>query len=278
MLRLENVNFDARDHTALAAFWCEALGWEKVFEAEGEISISTPGGDTNDPSSWQFPDLVFVPVPEPEAGRDRVHLDLASHSVEEQQATVARLIALGATHADVGQAADVPWVVPVALPTTARTASTSTSPPARTTIRRSRSSACSRWAPPGSTSARAPRSRGWCWPTRRATRSASSPPGPDPRSRDRPRRRRDRRPAAVRRRLSGGATLSRTRPGPNGRNGSATDRSTPAVQSGRSSSAGQCRGLTTEKCRRSRVATLDSPRRSHTAITAASTIPRLRSA
>ena len=111
MLRLENVNFDARDHTALAAFWCEALGWEKVFEAEGEISISTPGGDTNDPSSWQFPDLVFVPVPEPEAGRGRVHLGLARHSVEEQQATVARLIALGATHADVGQAADVPWVV-----------------------------------------------------------------------------------------------------------------------------------------------------------------------
>lgn len=110
-MRFENVNIDARDHQALAAFWCEALGWEKVFEADGEISISTPGGDINDPSSWQFPDLVFVPVPEPEAGRDRVHLDLASGSVEEQEATVARLLALGATHADVGQAADAPFTV-----------------------------------------------------------------------------------------------------------------------------------------------------------------------
>ncbi len=110
-MRLENVTFDALDLRALAEFWCQALGWEKVYEADGEISVSTPGGDPDDPGTWRFPDLVFVPVDDPAAGRSRVHLDLASTSVDEQRATVERLRRLGATPADVGQAPDAPWVV-----------------------------------------------------------------------------------------------------------------------------------------------------------------------
>lgn len=110
-MRFENVVIDAHDMAALADFWCHALGWERVFEADGEISISTPGGDPNDPSTWQFPDLVFEPVDDPAGHRQRVHLDLNSTSLDDQRATVERLLGLGATRADVGQADDVPWVV-----------------------------------------------------------------------------------------------------------------------------------------------------------------------
>ena len=54
--------------------------------------------------------LVFVPVAEPKAGKNRVHLDLATKSRRHQAAEVERLLALGATPAGIGQR-DVPWTV-----------------------------------------------------------------------------------------------------------------------------------------------------------------------
>jgi glyoxalase superfamily protein len=67
------------------------------------------------PSGFSYPDpaalpLVFVPVPEPKTGKNRVHLDLATESVTHQRAEVKRLLALGAAPADIGQG-DVPWTV-----------------------------------------------------------------------------------------------------------------------------------------------------------------------
>ena len=48
MLRFENVTVDARDLRALSSWWCEALGWEKVYEDDDEVSVSTPGGNVDD--------------------------------------------------------------------------------------------------------------------------------------------------------------------------------------------------------------------------------------
>ncbi len=110
-MRLENVIIDARDRLALADFWGQALQWDKVVHDDGEVSITAPGGELNVPSTWRFPELMFEAVDDPAAGRSRVHLDLASGSVEEQHATVERLLAIGATLADVGQGPDVTWVV-----------------------------------------------------------------------------------------------------------------------------------------------------------------------
>ena len=67
------------------------------------------------PRGYSYPDpvalpLVFVPVPEPKTGKNRVHLDLASSSAEDQAAQVRRLLDLGATRVDIGQG-DVPWQV-----------------------------------------------------------------------------------------------------------------------------------------------------------------------
>jgi hypothetical protein len=46
----------------------------------------------------------------PKLGKNRWHLDVAPVGGAEQQAEVERLVALGATRADIGQG-DVDWVV-----------------------------------------------------------------------------------------------------------------------------------------------------------------------
>jgi hypothetical protein len=54
------------------------------------------------------PDLLFLRVPEEKAGKNRLHLDLRPG---DQAAEVARLQGLGAVLADVGQGAEISWVV-----------------------------------------------------------------------------------------------------------------------------------------------------------------------
>ncbi len=105
--RLVNLVWDANDPAALARFWATALGWVIGDEAGDEVDVW--------PEGYQYPDpvavpLVFVPVPEPKTGKNRVHMDLASTSPAHQADLVARLRGLGASPADIGQG-DVPWVV-----------------------------------------------------------------------------------------------------------------------------------------------------------------------
>jgi predicted enzyme related to lactoylglutathione lyase len=105
--RLVHLVIDARDPVGLAAFWAAALGWELAAGEDGEAVVWPAGFDY--PGIAALP-LVFVPVPEPKTGKNRVHLDLASASAQDQADTARRLRDLGATPADVGQG-DVPWVV-----------------------------------------------------------------------------------------------------------------------------------------------------------------------
>ena len=86
----------------MARFWAAALLWEIDDEAGEEIGL-VPTDGTRIP-------LVFLPVPEPKAGKNRLHLDLVSESPAHQSEMVDRLITLGARHVDIGQG-DVPWVV-----------------------------------------------------------------------------------------------------------------------------------------------------------------------
>jgi predicted enzyme related to lactoylglutathione lyase len=102
--RLVNLVVDAADPVASARWWAEALGWEVTLDTPAEAAVEPPG-----PDGLGLP-LVFVPVPDPKTGPNRVHLDLASASPAAQAAQVERLLALGATPADVGQG-DVPWTV-----------------------------------------------------------------------------------------------------------------------------------------------------------------------
>ena len=105
--RLVHLVVDAADPARLARFWAAALGWEVAPEEPDEVDVWPPGFSYPDSSALP---LVFVPVAEPKAGKNRVHLDLATKSRRHQAAEVERLLALGATPADIGQR-DVPWTV-----------------------------------------------------------------------------------------------------------------------------------------------------------------------
>jgi predicted enzyme related to lactoylglutathione lyase len=105
--RLVHMVVDAQDVSGLAAFWAAALDWEIGFDEPEEAGV-WPGG-FHYPGTGALP-LVFVPAPEPNAGKNRIHLDLASQSAAHQAELVERVRDLGAEPADVGQG-DVPWVV-----------------------------------------------------------------------------------------------------------------------------------------------------------------------
>src|SRR6185437_16803670 len=108
--RLVHLVVDAAEPGRLARFWAAALGWEVAPEEPDEVDVCPPGFSYPDSSALP---LVFVPVPEPKAGKNRVHLDLATESVRHQAAEVERLLALGAAPAHIGQGGpgDLPWTV-----------------------------------------------------------------------------------------------------------------------------------------------------------------------
>jgi len=103
--RLESLVVDAADPWALARWWAEALGWSVTAQEPHHVAVQPPT-----PDGLGVP-LVFVAVAEPKLYKNRVHLDLPSVSADHQAAQVARLVALGAHPADIGQGEDVPWVV-----------------------------------------------------------------------------------------------------------------------------------------------------------------------
>lgn len=106
-LRLVQVNFKARDDSALGRFWAEALGWGVSSEGPGVTNVEPVGFDYPDPAAVC---VDVVTVPDPDTVKYRVHLDLATKSAAHQEELVHRLMELGATRTDVGQG-DVPWAV-----------------------------------------------------------------------------------------------------------------------------------------------------------------------
>jgi len=105
MLRIQCLSIDTTDPRRLAAFWSAALGWRVNEEDDDEVVLEPPAGSRED---GVVPDLLFLRVPEAKSVKNRLHLDLRP---EDQDAEVARLVALGATFIDVGQGDDATWVV-----------------------------------------------------------------------------------------------------------------------------------------------------------------------
>ena len=93
--RLIALCFDANDRPRLARFWAEALHWDIDDETDEVIGLVP-----TDATRFR---IEFGLVPEQKVGKNRIHLDLTSTSLEDQQATVARLVELGGRHIDVGQ-------------------------------------------------------------------------------------------------------------------------------------------------------------------------------
>jgi len=105
-LRVQCLAIDSADPDALAAFWAAALGWRRTYAEADEVVLEPAQGSRED---GVVPDLVFLRVPEPKSGKNRLHLDLRP---ADQDAEVARLLTLGARRAHVGQVeAAVTWVV-----------------------------------------------------------------------------------------------------------------------------------------------------------------------
>jgi Glyoxalase-like domain len=101
--RLVALCFDANDPLRLARFWASALQWEIDDETHDPVGL-VPMDDT------RFR-IRFLPVAEKKAGKNRIHLDLTTTSIEDQTDTVRRLVELGAHHIDIGQGPDEPYVV-----------------------------------------------------------------------------------------------------------------------------------------------------------------------
>ena len=104
-IRIECLSVDAHDPSAQARWWSEALGWQITEEDgdEGEYVIAPPEG-----TDAGLGEILFIHVPEDKAVKNRLHLDLRP---DDQAAEVARFEQLGAQRVDVGQSADVTWVV-----------------------------------------------------------------------------------------------------------------------------------------------------------------------
>jgi catechol 2,3-dioxygenase-like lactoylglutathione lyase family enzyme len=104
-LRWQCLCVDSTDPRRTADFWQAALGWRRTHESDEEVVLEPPEGSPEDGVS---PDLLFLRVPEPKGVKNRLHIDLRP---DDQAAEVARLEALGAVRADVGQGPDASWVV-----------------------------------------------------------------------------------------------------------------------------------------------------------------------
>jgi predicted enzyme related to lactoylglutathione lyase len=93
--QLVALSFDAHDAVGLARFWAGVLGWEMVDDPHVGVALLR-----SDDTGFQ---IRFRSSQEQKIGPNRMHFDLTSTSLEDQQLTVARSLELGARHIDVGQ-------------------------------------------------------------------------------------------------------------------------------------------------------------------------------
>jgi predicted enzyme related to lactoylglutathione lyase len=104
-VRLYSVLIDSSDPKALAQWWSRALDWQITHVADDEVDVAA-GMDAD--GKEVEPILTFLLVPGEKTTKNRIHIDLAP---DDRDAEVERLLAMGATRADVGQGDDVSWVV-----------------------------------------------------------------------------------------------------------------------------------------------------------------------
>ncbi|MEU4563192.1 VOC family protein [Actinoplanes sp. NPDC023936] len=99
--RFAQWTLDVRDVRRQAEFWSAALGYEIEYGQHGSAHLWPPDGGL---SVW------LQPTAEPKAGKNRDHPDLVAADGD-VEAEVARLLKLGASRADVGQAGDEGFTV-----------------------------------------------------------------------------------------------------------------------------------------------------------------------
>jgi catechol 2,3-dioxygenase-like lactoylglutathione lyase family enzyme len=99
-----DIVIDCADPKKLADFWAAALGYRAVGFGDPYFLLL--------PTQQAYPPVILQRVPEPKQGKARIHFDLR---VDDVEAAVRRMEALGARRIDVGQGDAVAWV-PMADP------------------------------------------------------------------------------------------------------------------------------------------------------------------
>ena len=94
------LTIDCEDAERESRFWADVLDYSVTAHEPGLVEISGPSG----------PSLVFAAVPEGKRTKNRLHIDVNPVD-RDRDAEVSRLLSLGATHVDIGQTKDAPWVV-----------------------------------------------------------------------------------------------------------------------------------------------------------------------
>jgi glyoxalase superfamily protein len=95
----EQVIIDSVDPVKLGRWWSVALDWVIVNDDPHEFELR--------PSADVVPGLLFADVSELKTSKNRLHLDFRP---DNRDVEVERLVNLGATYADVGQAEES-WIV-----------------------------------------------------------------------------------------------------------------------------------------------------------------------
>jgi catechol 2,3-dioxygenase-like lactoylglutathione lyase family enzyme len=104
-VRFAQWTLDVRDVERMARFWSAALGFDVRHEDDGSAHLYPPAGAPKDvPSVW------LQKAGGPKQDKNRVHPDVRPADGDVDKA-VARLLELGAHHADVGQTGNEGFVV-----------------------------------------------------------------------------------------------------------------------------------------------------------------------
>ncbi|GAA1446169.1 VOC family protein [Mycobacterium cookii] len=113
--RLTEISLDCHDPDRLADFWTAALDWVVLDREPGLVEIGPARASDqallDAVRSGPVPPTMFLAaVAEDKVVKNRMHLDLSpvDRSRDEE---VERLLAVGATHVDVGQTGEETWVV-----------------------------------------------------------------------------------------------------------------------------------------------------------------------
>jgi predicted enzyme related to lactoylglutathione lyase len=96
---LESIAFDCTDAAALATFWAGVFSTE--VDADGNQFFATVNRTAAGPT------LMFLAVPEPRNGKNRLHVDLAA---SDWAAEIDRLVDLGAKRVDEHNEFGTHWI------------------------------------------------------------------------------------------------------------------------------------------------------------------------
>ena len=103
--RIGELVLECRDPESLARFWCEVLDFVVLDRDHGAIEIGPRAG-----FGGPQPTIILSPTDDPPRAKSRLHLDVNATD-RDQDAELARLLALGARPADVGQTGQESWHV-----------------------------------------------------------------------------------------------------------------------------------------------------------------------